>query len=63
MNLEAAPECKLMVGAKAVSARARVAEGAEREKIWEHMVEIYPPYVDYQKSTDRVIPVVVLDPV
>ena len=63
MNLEAAPECELMVGAKAVSARARVAEGAEREKIWEQMVEIYPPYIDYQKVTDRVIPVVVLDPV
>ena len=63
MNLEATPECELMVGAKAVSARARVAEGAEREKIWEQMVEIYPPYVDYQKATSRVIPVVVLDPV
>lgn len=62
-NLEAKPECDLMVGAKAISARARVAEGEEREKIWNMMVEIYAPYVDYQKSTERVIPVVVLDPI
>ena len=33
-NLEARPECDLKVGAKAVSARARVAEGEEREKLW-----------------------------
>lgn len=62
-NLMAKPECDLMVGAKAVSARARIAEGEEREKIWEQMVGIYPPYTDYKKATDRVIPVVVLDPV
>lgn len=63
LNLEADPKCDLMVGPKAVSAVARVAEGAEREEIWARMVEIYPPYVDYQEATDRVIPVVVLDPV
>ncbi|MCP4006283.1 MAG: nitroreductase family deazaflavin-dependent oxidoreductase [bacterium] len=62
-NLKATPECDLMVGAKAVSARARVAEGEERERIWTQMVGIYPPYVDYQKATERTIPVVVLDPV
>ena len=64
LNLEAQSECELQVGAKQVSARARVAEGEEREQLWKRMVEIYPPYVDYQKSaTQRTIPVVVLDPV
>ncbi len=63
LNLEAKPECELMVGAKAVSARARIAEGEERERIWKRMAEIYPPYDDYQKNaTQRTIPVVVLDP-
>lgn len=61
-NLLAKPECELKVGAKAISARARTAEGEEREKIWTMMVEIYAPYADYQKATERVIPVVVLDP-
>jgi hypothetical protein len=41
-----------------------VAEGAEREKLWKQLAKIYPPYDDYQKNAkDRVIPVVVLDPV
>lgn len=61
-NLEARPECDLMVGAKALSARARTAVGEERQRLWKKMVEIYRPYVDYQKATERVIPVVVLDP-
>jgi len=63
LNLEAKPECELQVGTKHVSTRARVAEGEERERIWKQMAEIYPPYLDYQKATERTIPVVVLDPV
>ena len=64
LNLEAKPECELMVGPKAVSARARVAEGEEREVIWKKMAEIYPPYDEYQERAGaRTIPVVVLDPV
>jgi deazaflavin-dependent oxidoreductase (nitroreductase family) len=62
-NLEANPQCELMVGAKAVTATARTAEGEERQKIWDQMAKIYPPYLDYQKATERTIPVVVLDPV
>ncbi len=63
LNLEAKPECELMVGAKPVSARARVAEGEERERLWKEMAEIYPPYNEYQERAARTIPVVVLDPV
>ena len=64
LNLEENPDCELMVGAKPVSARARVAEGAERERLWEQMAAIYPPYREYQKNAGaRTIPVVVLDPV
>ena len=64
LNLEANPACALMVGARSVSARARVAEGEERERLWQQMAEVYPPYDDYQKNAgSRTIPVVVLDPV
>ncbi|MBW2242838.1 MAG: nitroreductase family deazaflavin-dependent oxidoreductase [Deltaproteobacteria bacterium] len=64
LNLEAKPECELMVGAKPVSARARVAEGEERERLWKQMAKIYPPYNEYQERAGaRTIPVVVLDPV
>ena len=62
LNLEAKPECELQVGAVHVSARARTAEGEERERIWKKMAEIYPPYTEYQERAGRVIPVVVLDP-
>ena len=62
LNLEAKPECELQIGTKSVSARARVAEGEERERIWDMMAQIYAPYLDYQKATDRKIPVVVLEP-
>lgn len=64
LNLRAKPECDLMVGPKAVHARARVAEGEERARLWKQMAEIYAPYEDYrERAGDRVIPVVVLDPV
>ncbi len=62
LNLEAESECELRVGAKQVSARARTATGEERDRLWNEMAEIYPPYRDYQKATERTIPVVVLDP-
>ena len=62
-NLEAEPECELRVGAKRVAARARVATGDERERLWNMMAKIYPPYLDYQKATTRTIPVVVLEPI
>ena len=64
LNLEANSDCELLVGAKPVTARARVAEGEERERLWRQMAKIYPPYDEYQKRAGaRTIPVVVLDPV
>ena len=64
LNLEAQPECDLQVGAKALRARARIAEGEERERLWKQMAELYPPYDDYQKNAGaRVIPLVILDPI
>ena len=64
LNLEANPSCELMVGPKPVSARARVAEGEERERLWKQMAAMYPPYNEYQeRAGERTIPVAVLDPV
>ncbi|MDJ0786696.1 MAG: nitroreductase family deazaflavin-dependent oxidoreductase [Myxococcota bacterium] len=61
-NLEAHPECEVQVGAKRLNATFRVAVGEERERLWNEMAELYPPYNDYQKATEREIPVVVLEP-
>jgi len=62
LNLEAAPEVQLKVANEEFKAVARVAEGDERERLWNAMVDYYAPYTDYQASTERQIPVVVLDP-
>jgi F420H(2)-dependent quinone reductase len=42
--------------------RARQVEGDEKAEWWARAVEVWPPYDDYQASTDRVIPLVVLEP-
>jgi deazaflavin-dependent oxidoreductase (nitroreductase family) len=62
-NLLANPEVEVQVGTKKLKARARTASGAERMQMWEKALEFWPPYADYQKKTEREIPVVVLDPI
>jgi deazaflavin-dependent oxidoreductase (nitroreductase family) len=56
-------EAEIQVGRKRLRVRARDAEGEERERLWALMVSLYPSYDDYQKKTERRIPVVVLEPV
>ena len=63
LNLVAEPEVRVKVANEEFKALARVAEGEERRRLWNAMVEYYAPYTDYQASTERQIPVVVLDPV
>ena len=41
---------------------AREVTGEERSQWWERAVAAYPPYVEYQQKTSRVIPVFVLEP-
>lgn len=62
LNLEANPEVHLKVANEEFKAVARVAEGDERARLWDLMVDHYAPYTDYQAATERQIPVVVLDP-
>lgn len=62
-NILANPEVELQVGTARMKARARTATGAERARLWAKALEFWPPYADYQRKTQREIPVVVLDPV
>ena len=41
---------------------AREVTGTERTAWWERAVAAFPDYADYEKKTDRVIPVFVLEP-
>jgi deazaflavin-dependent oxidoreductase (nitroreductase family) len=61
-NLAKEPEVELQVMADRIRGRARTAEGEERERLWKHMAEIWPAYDEYKTRTDRVIPVVVVEP-
>ncbi|HUZ16218.1 MAG TPA: nitroreductase family deazaflavin-dependent oxidoreductase [Gaiellaceae bacterium] len=60
-NLAQAPEVGVQIKGDKFRARARVAEGEERERLWKLMNEIWPHYAEYQQKTDREIPVVVLE--
>jgi deazaflavin-dependent oxidoreductase (nitroreductase family) len=62
LNLEADPNVEIQVFDKVVAATAHPATGAERERLWALMREIWPAYDEYQKRTDRQIPVVVITP-
>jgi deazaflavin-dependent oxidoreductase (nitroreductase family) len=61
-NLVANPVTTVEVGDGTRAVRARVAEGEEREQIWSRQKELMPGFADYEQSTDRQIPVVVLEP-
>lgn len=63
-NLLAHPEVEVQVGPQKIKAHARTAGGAERTRLWQTALEFWPPYADYQRKTEREIPVVVVpDPV
>lgn len=62
-NLVADPVVDVQVGTRKLRARARTATGEERTRLWAEALKFWPPYADYQRQTDREIPVVVLDPV
>jgi deazaflavin-dependent oxidoreductase (nitroreductase family) len=61
-NLVAHPEVTLQDGPQIIDMTARELSGAERAEWWKRAVEAWPAYDDYQKKTERVIPVFVLEP-
>jgi deazaflavin-dependent oxidoreductase (nitroreductase family) len=61
-NLTANPHVELQDGPVRKDYQAREAHGGERDTWWERAVAAYPDYAEYQKNTDRTIPVFVLTP-
>jgi deazaflavin-dependent oxidoreductase (nitroreductase family) len=61
-NILAHPEVTAEIGTETRPFRARVATGDERAQIWTQQMQAYPGFADYESRTDRVIPVVILDP-
>ena len=60
LNLRADPKIAVTVGPNRIAVDARDAEGEERERIWDALIEVSPDYAGYRKQTERRIPVVVL---
>jgi deazaflavin-dependent oxidoreductase (nitroreductase family) len=61
-NLMANPQTTIQIGSKRHKVRARLARPDEREALWPRIVDLYAPYADYQRRTERQIPVVILEP-
>lgn len=60
-NLKAHPHVELQDGDLKRDYLAREITGDEKAVWWERSVEAYPPYADYQKKTEREIPLFVLE--
>ena len=60
-NLMANPETEINLNGDEIAVRARDA-GVEREALWPRVVAAEPRFEQYATKTDRVIPIVVLEP-
>lgn len=60
LNLVANPHVDVQIKGEKFHAHPHTVEGEERERLWKQMAAVWPDYDEYQKKTDREIPVVVL---
>jgi len=61
-NLRAHPDVTIQVGPKRRQVHARVATEEEHARLWPKVVDLYSGYADYQRRTEREIPLVILEP-
>jgi deazaflavin-dependent oxidoreductase (nitroreductase family) len=60
LNIRASDTVDVQVATQAFQATWREPEGDERHEVWAFMTHLYPPYLAYQRSTSRHIPLVML---
>ncbi|MEK6276574.1 MAG: nitroreductase family deazaflavin-dependent oxidoreductase [Actinomycetota bacterium] len=63
LNLREMDETEIQIGREQRRVKVREASPAERERLWPQVVEMYANYAEYQKRTDREIPLGILSPV
>jgi deazaflavin-dependent oxidoreductase (nitroreductase family) len=61
-NLLANPDTVAEIGTETVPVHAHEARGEERERIWSKQKQDMPGFADYERTTPRQIPVIVLEP-
>jgi deazaflavin-dependent oxidoreductase (nitroreductase family) len=60
LNLVGSPEVEFQIATQAFRGTWREPNGAEREKVWSFFIDCHPFYADYQASTERVLPLIML---
>ncbi len=61
-NLVATPDCEVQIKRRKMKMKARTASPEERAALWPKLVAHYPDFASYATWTDRIIPVVILEP-
>jgi F420H(2)-dependent quinone reductase len=61
-NLRAHPDTVIQIDSRRVEVRAREADAAERERLWPKAAAFNSHWRRYQRRTERVIPLVILEP-
>jgi deazaflavin-dependent oxidoreductase (nitroreductase family) len=60
-NVRANPQVTVEVGSETFPARATIAEGTERQRLFDQMAAQMPNFAEYQRNTTRKLPVIVLE--
>ncbi|MGR8949532.1 MAG: nitroreductase/quinone reductase family protein [Gammaproteobacteria bacterium] len=61
LNLIAEPQCEVWIGTHKTPARARLVTASERAFWWPEIKAEQPAQVGYEKSTEREIPILILE--
>jgi len=62
LNLREAKEVEFQVGTQAFRGNWREPQAKEREKAWACLIDNFPFYANYQASTSRLLPLVMIKP-
>ena len=60
LNLQATAEVWVQIKGVRRRVKAELASAAEKQRLWPHLIAMYPGYKRYQEITDRDIPVVIV---
>lgn len=62
LNLQANPRVQVQIGRVQQEMLAEMADGEERQRLWQLLLKVWLPYARYQADISREIPVVILKP-
>ena len=60
LNIRDSDHVEFQIATQAFRGTWREPQGAEREKVWNFMVDVFPSYAGYQASTSRQIPLIMM---